>query len=242
MKGSWTVLKDDGRHRPYEMWTHARNVVGAGIDVTRDQRVDCVTSLNRAINHRLRRLTEIYKLKTLPLVRRPNRVLDLLCDLGVAQPNMVRQLVIIRNAVEHEDLEPPSIADCQIFLELVWYFLRSTDGLVMEGLESFQLLPPDDDGSESYWIDISLESELQWPPMISGWLQPQLISDRAIDGWGVIRLEKKKTRAELLARLSRDRDLEDDGGRGLAPEDVYFYGTLDGSPEFQSALIRRYFD
>jgi hypothetical protein len=40
---------------------------------------------------------------------------------------MAGQLIELRNAVEHEDQEPPAVPKLKELSEFTWYFLRSTD-------------------------------------------------------------------------------------------------------------------
>jgi hypothetical protein len=256
VSGSWLNFGSEPRRRPYEMWNHARSVLA--IDATRDQRIDGVTTMKRAINLRLRQLEELYHLRKLPILGRPNAMLDLLCRLGIAQPNMVRRLTDIRNAVEHEDADPPQGADCDMFLELVWYFLRSTDRLVEQAVDTFELIPPDaTDEPGPYWLEISLGKDLRWPPTMFGWLPEKMTLDQSVTGWAPIRVEKMNTRAEHRASLTASLKAEVFGDtgedqhtefdplvleRGTEPEDVFIRGVIDGPPEFVSKLVRRYFE
>jgi len=88
-------------------------------------------SVAGALSHRAQALESIYNLRALPLEGKPKRDFELLQYLGIVRPVMLKRLVDIRNLVEHEDADSPNIDDCRMLAEFVWYFLRSTDSIVM---------------------------------------------------------------------------------------------------------------
>ena len=103
------------RLRAYEIWNHAERVLRhAESDL---QLVDVITTLKRAIDHRVRALDEIYSFGSIPIRDKPSEVLSILESLEVVRPLMFRNLLEIRNAVEHQDAPPPDQKNCQVFLD-----------------------------------------------------------------------------------------------------------------------------
>jgi hypothetical protein len=86
-------------------------------------------------------LKEIYQLRDLPTGTKAMKDLELLECLGIIRPLMLRQLINIRNIVEHEVSSPPSTDECLMFADLTWYFLRSTDNLVNSYVEEIYFEP-----------------------------------------------------------------------------------------------------
>jgi hypothetical protein len=125
--------------RAYEIHEHASNRLAHG--ATKLDRVDAITSLKRAVTQRVQVLKEAYELGWLSIPNKPKRDLELVAYLGIVRPLMLRRLIEIRNLLEHEDSDPPSSEDCEIFADFVWYFLRSTDVLAHRRLTRFTLVP-----------------------------------------------------------------------------------------------------
>src|SRR5438128_6969353 len=90
-------------------------------------RGDAIAALRRAVGQRVRVFSDVHRLEHLPLERKPKNTMELLEVLGVIRPIMLRTLVDIRNAYEHEDIPPPSEDRCRELADLAWYFLRSTE-------------------------------------------------------------------------------------------------------------------
>src|SRR5207247_1310376 len=98
--------------------------------------------------HRVSTLRQLYDLKRLPLPDRPKEDLALLEYLGLIRPMMLEKLIAIRNAYEHEDAAPPDIAACRDFVDLIWYFLRSTDMWVRHVPFDFDMAARDSTGEQ----------------------------------------------------------------------------------------------
>ena len=132
---SWVQYPESTHHhpkesvfRPYEIHQHACDILAG--DPNRDQRGDAIRALRRAVGMRLKELKEIYQLRELPTGMRSLKDLELLESFGIIRPFMLMRLIDLRNSVEHEDSIPPPTDECLMFADLVWYFLRSTDGLI----------------------------------------------------------------------------------------------------------------
>ena len=157
------VHSDRAWKRPYEIWSHAENKleeVGTELD-----RVDSIMNLRRCVDQRIRAINDIYDLKKIPISEKPKDILELLQYLGIMRAIMVQKLIDIRNSVEHEGAIPPSQDDCSSFLEFVWYFLRSTDRLVRQAVDSFVLYPTLSFGGP-YYVHLEMNPFNGWIPKI----------------------------------------------------------------------------
>ena len=168
----WERLERSTVDRGYELWEHALSRLTS--DNTSLDRVDAVTGLKRAATQRIRALKEIYGLKELPLQSRPSKDLDLLRYLGIIRPLILRQLIEIRNSLEHEDIQPPSQDECLMFSDVVWYFLKSTDMLAARRVASVDYVPEEwamvDDIVHAL-VTIDYNDPRNAPPSIRGWLK-----------------------------------------------------------------------
>jgi hypothetical protein len=115
--------------RAYEHLAHAEEVLERATSSL--DRVDVVTTLKRAVDHRLRLLNSYYKWKKLLSKQLPKGQLQILEAMGIARHRMVARLIDFRNQIEHGDEPPPESAACADLVEIVWYFLRSTDLLCL---------------------------------------------------------------------------------------------------------------
>ena len=154
--------------RAYVIWSHAENLLNRSVGAL--DRVDVVTTLKRAMDQRLKLLTKEYMFSNIRLKTKSNKTLELFQYLGIIRPLMLRKLLDIRNKVEHQDVAPPSKDICENFLDLVWYFLKSTDSLLKRIPNDF-LFQDVSTQKEAYWISLSI-SYSDWIPDIRGWCRP----------------------------------------------------------------------
>jgi hypothetical protein len=225
--------------RSYEIWSHAEDLLNQH---SKDSRISGISTLWRAISHRLRLIERIYSLKKIPIRNKPTDYLHLLEFLGLVRPLMLQRLKDVRNAVEHEDEFPPDCESFQVLLEFTWYFLRSTDGATQSIITHLQLeADPNPTGEDSdYWFDINNHPHQNWIPTISGWITPGLVSNEPRSDWLIIKVDKVEKRAELINRLkdSENEESIDDSGRGRNPEDIYISGEIRGGSEPLKNLIK----
>ncbi len=182
-----TVFDETLRARAHEIWGHAEQVLSH--PTSAPLRVDAITTLKRAIAHRVRLLENLYSLRSIPLKDKPSDTLKLLEFLGVVRPLMLDKLIAIRNAVEHDDAPPPDIETCQVFLEFAWYFLRSTDSMARVVVDSVELKPSNED--EDYWLNVESGLGHNWIPKLTGWLTPEMLSTQPKDQWLALKVENK---------------------------------------------------
>ncbi|MEA2004266.1 MAG: hypothetical protein U9O53_04925 [archaeon] len=226
--------------RAYEIWEHANLILqqeGNEFDL-----IDAITTLKRAVDHRLRLLNKLYKLKKIPIKEKPSGRLQLLHYMDIVRPIMVDKLIQIRDAVEHEDASPPDYEACKVFSEFVWYFLRSTDNLVREIVVTFNLYPAKSE-LNMYSVGCGIGIEQGWKPTIGGWLPSQLISDESRDSWLRITGEKFDKLSDYLANSQGSHPDEGDQieENGPKPEVTYFKGEIRGPADCLKRLIRLYF-
>lgn len=166
----WTTYSQGGaepapsvRARAYEMWKHAEQ--GLLLSTSEFQRVDVITTLKRSVDHRIRALDETYSFRSIPIKDKPSELLSLLELFEIVRPLMFRNLLEIRNAVEHEDRPPPDYTASQMFLELTWYFLRSTDRMLQLVSDQVGFYPSDDE--DCYWLELTYGPK-SWNPTLRG--------------------------------------------------------------------------
>ena len=114
--------------RGHELWRHAQSRLKN--DPNEFERVDCITSLKRAVNARLKTIESEYHFHALPSLRNKKMTLEKYQDYGLIRPTLIKDLFEVRNLLEHEDVKPPKTSKCQYYVDIVWYFLKSLDSLL----------------------------------------------------------------------------------------------------------------
>jgi hypothetical protein len=125
---TWHVGEYFSWKRSYEHLIHAESLL-KNVD-NEFVRIDIITTLKRTINHRLKLLNKLYHWKSIPFDL-PKGELQRLEIIGVVKKQMVTNLFEIRNQVEHQDKYIPNREKCVQFTEFTWYFLKSTDHLII---------------------------------------------------------------------------------------------------------------
>ena len=125
--------------RPYEMVSHAATLISNGI--TDFSLSDAVANLKRALNHRLQAIESNYNLKAIKFDNMPKGYLELLEAYDLAKPFMIKRLMEIRNKIEHKDAKPPKKERCNELVDITWYFLKSTDRLLVNIACDIELYP-----------------------------------------------------------------------------------------------------
>jgi len=161
----------DDLYNALEIWKHAQELLR--IEDSPLYRADCIINLKRAVNVRLKNLEKIYFIKGLPSDISSKKTLDKFEELGLIRPNILSELIDIRNLIEHEETEPPSKEKCFFYIDIIWYFLKSTDSLVDDIIESFVYLS--EDGNNRIVINIELSSP--WIISASGKMHKQYFSN-----------------------------------------------------------------
>jgi hypothetical protein len=212
--------------RQYEIHEHACNRL---VDDPSDfDRIDAIMTLRRTVGQRVRMLMDTYQLRKLQIGPKPKHDLELLSYLGIIRPFMLKRLIDIRNFVEHQDSSPPPTDECLMFADLVWYFLRSTDGLVELQLEQISFLSPDfkDIWSldrHAHQIDLNFPDPFSEPPAIKAWLDLSSLTYEPRADW--MKIESTK--------LIESKEYE--------PTQVTFTGRVNGTDAQMKSIYEIYF-
>jgi len=73
--------------RAYKIWAHAEEILEQHDDEL--DLVDAVTTLKRAMNHRLQFLKDTYSFKTIPVKSKPQRTIEQLAFWGIVRPTVI---------------------------------------------------------------------------------------------------------------------------------------------------------
>ena len=193
--GSGTFPPTDLRVRSYHMLTHAERLLEQSPSEL--LLADVITNLRRAIDRRVTALKRIYSLKSIPFDDKPADSLGLLESLGIIRSHMLRKLIDIRNAVEHQDAAPPDQGTCKVFAEFTWYFLKSTDRMLEDVPDSFYFWPSNN--MDEYELVVEYGPNNHWTPRIGGWLKAEMLSDVLVTEWIFLKVEQSETR-DTVAR------------------------------------------
>lgn len=224
------IYEATGWERAYELWEHAEDILAK--PQTEAYLADAITNLKRAVNHRISILQETYHFDKIPGYEAPRRSLEQLAYWGIIRPSMLRQLTDIRNAIEHENATPPGQQRCLEFLDLVWYFLRSTDILctsVPGDLEAQEL-------DSARGLTISLKSTSPWRVEFSGWLARSEVSEIEIPGW-IEAISKVWHTGQSAKAIRNDADVQT-----LEDDDLLVSGEILGPPMVYARLAKLFFD
>ncbi|MCI2959287.1 hypothetical protein MN032_16490 [Agromyces atrinae] len=222
---SWTMVDDDTASRAYKLWNFAADLNDGSIDDV--GRGTVVQKLWNAVDHRIRSLHEIYCLnvvKSLLGLPRTSASLDTLHHLGVVRPLILKNLRVVRNRVEHQDRGAPDANECSNLVDSVWYFLRSTDYLVVQKLNTYTLrsgMAVQGSTEQEEFASISVSAD--WGMRMSGWFREQDIIANAGD-------------SEFGITMKLDRQPERSG-----MGDVFLSGSVAPASTGLQRLIRDYF-
>lgn len=225
----------------WRFWGHAERL----LDDKQNEliRADAIVTLRRCVRHRLDSLLDIYSLGRIQLEKKLKYKAEILEHFGIIRPFMLKQLIMFRDSIEHESEPPPEYPQCRAFVDVIWYFLKSTDRLVREVIETI-LLQRVDQGSrtDNYWLQLEFADDhgLDWTPHVRGWLYPAVVSTSLCSGHVHVQDTNYKTRSEM----KRDWTALEAGeaGRGINDEDIYFSGRILGPPQAVRRIVTRYFD
>lgn len=224
------------------IWSHANDIFK--VSDTELFCIDCVTTLKRAIDHRIRLLFEIYRFKDIPIKNKPSGSFEILHHFGIIRSRMVKKLIEIRNKVEHEDAYTPDKETCKDYVELTWYFLRSTDFLVRKLTRGLSFNPEVNDlDPKHYVVSIEIDPFEGWIPKVFAWLEPNMVSKDPKDSWISVKVKRTTTRKALMKSTGQPIDPADwDIGRGKMPDDVHISGEIRGPSISLERIYKIYFD
>ncbi|WP_046180885.1 hypothetical protein [Domibacillus tundrae] len=162
--------------RAYYIWEYAKNLIeNASSDF---QLADGVANLKRSLNQRLQLIEEIYNFRSISNVNKQKRYLELLEAFGIVRPLFMKKLMLVRNDIEHNDAKPPNVDRCLELLDVVWYFLRSTDFIVQLRRYEATFDKLDSEGYETqYSFSLNVDHAAEKLYKISGWFPTDYISE-----------------------------------------------------------------
>ena len=151
---------------------------------------------------------------------------------------MLTKLIDIRNAVEHENVSPPPHERCLELLDFVWYFLRSTDRLVLYPPNSMVFeIAVDAHGYYTYSVVLKAGPPKGWQLDFGGWINVSLLSQVEQKNWFQIDVNNQQTRDEV-------RSWNTEAAKAHAhrrEDDVLIEGTITGPERPLRELFERYF-
>lgn len=137
-------------------------------------RIDAILALKRSMDVRLQHLDSIYGLRQ---YAQPQGIgwLGLLEEWGVIRQRVLRRMKQLRNAVEHDGVDPPSLDACEDYAEVNWWFLKATTPLLTPMLEV-----------EIGQAADHLVLKFSYKPLkisVAGVFLPEMISDSQLADW-----------------------------------------------------------
>lgn len=182
---NWNVLGGGGStvdrklyERSYKMWEHSNSLIENATNEF--QLSDGIMNLKRCLNHRLQLIESLYKFKSINIEdkQKSKGYLELLQNYGIVRPTIMKTLLDIRNGIEHRDENPPNIQRCKEFIDIIWYFLKSTDNMVIIKREEAEFRYYDLCGDETqYWCNIELCDDNEFSLKIHGLFPKEFISN-----------------------------------------------------------------
>jgi hypothetical protein len=240
----FSILSDhfcpDGEwKKAYSYWSHAERTLSTAS--TEFHLIDVVTSLNRALKHRLKTLADLYSFKRIPIGDNPDKVLEQLEYFGIIRPLMLSLLIGVRNTVEHEYVSPPQSDRCGDFVEFIWYFLRSTDVLAGRIVDSLQIKFPGEN-DDYFCLELRTGPYNDWRYQIGGAIRSSLVSVEQKANHFHVTLTKQQTwlqEAEELRKHGIEPIHERELCRNL--DDLRFVGNITGPGNLLRVITERFF-
>ncbi|WP_332647131.1 hypothetical protein [Lysinibacillus sp. 54212] len=177
------ILDKDKGERAYAIWEHSKQLIEN--NESDFHLADGITNLKRALNHRLNTIEEIYCFKAIKIKNKPKGYMEMLEILGIVRPFLMKQLLVIRNDIEHRDNKPPSKERCLELLDVIWYFLKSTDFIVQ--IERYNIVFDEDkerDDSSWFTLEYIYQKDIF---IIRGKIPPEFVYEEPLENtFGVV--------------------------------------------------------
>lgn len=116
----WDEVEED-----YKRWNHLRDNLTSKASIYEME--DFIVGAKRLINHRTKKLFLLYGLKQNLIQNAKKGDFYILQELDIARPYLLNKLREIRNEIEHKFSLSVNLEACQDYLDICWYYLRSTD-------------------------------------------------------------------------------------------------------------------
>jgi len=216
--------------RPWSLYDRAEKKLAT--DTSPDSRGEFFITLKRAIDRRLKGIEQIHEFTklSLPIKIKSKSRLELLEYLGIVRPLLIKKLMTIRNDIEHHDMRPPSMTICQQFLDTTWYFLKSTDFLVIRRVSDLVFEKYDGKGNETaYGVSVNLDDLKYERIETRGWVPSKYVRKTSSDP-KFSKLENCKIEKKANSRRKNDGV--------LLESDLYVSGNLKLDSGKRLELIR----
>jgi hypothetical protein len=230
--------------RPHVILAHAEKVLFSSDSEL--SIADSILSLRRAINSRLKHLHEIYEFRD--LFPKQLGSLERLEQVGLARPFLIKQLLDVRNEIEHNDAAPPSATRARELVDATWYFLRTTDSackLIPQGvtLLSVKRGSSDVDPELYSWLSFRFLPGQHQSLKISGWLSLELLSETEQPGFLLLKVTALRPKgppsADPLDKSAYEAYLAN-AHRG--EDERFIVAEADVHPGFRRQILRLAFE
>lgn len=170
-------LHAEGKSRHYEHLRRAENLLASPAPSEHD-RADCISNLRKCFSQRLKMIEKCYNLRTAVGGQQKTKLFDLLFQIGVIRPFMLKTLLSIRNSIEYDDEMPPCTERCREFCETVWYLLRSTDAFLAFCRSNITLSPDETAPLEDplFWCEIEVQYQPSFSVGLRGKFPPGIVA------------------------------------------------------------------
>jgi hypothetical protein len=231
---SSSTIGDISKHnRPYEMISHSEALISA--TVSDFDLADAIANLKRALNHRLHVIESYYNLKKIKFKGMPKGYLEILEKYGLAKPFLIKKLMEIRNKIEHQDAKPPKIERCKELIDVTWYFLKSTDRLILYIAHHIQLEPNNSNGlSEKYGCTIEL-SYSKKKMSLSGWIPINYVSKKPVNNFF-------KINCSTIHDGSYWKGKDDKFHKDKTKDDIWLIGNLSINDDDKHIILHKSFE
>ena len=127
---------------------------------------------------------------------------------------------------------PPPFARARELLDLTWYFLRSTDGIMTFIRTEISFMPVAFHGDTNYWIELSVDTERKWEIKLRGWVPSEFILPNESEKCISIAATK------IISRKNHHSYLKDTIFDGQ-PTDVFLDGMVTPDDEMVHAVVQK---
>jgi hypothetical protein len=145
---------------------------------------------------------------------------------------LLTKLLEIRNAIEHEDKKPPKRNECLELVDIVWYFLKSTDNMVCTEKSEFEV-DSIIQGKYGYNLGVDWKKD---KIEISGWFPIKFISEKPEKDFFKINIAKRETKASW-----KKNDSKFNYHKNKSIDDTWLIGNLELSPKELLRFYRKIF-
>ena len=187
---SWSIQKDSWKI-PYSYLQHAEELINANNN--KHYLIDAISNIKRAIDHRVKEVSQDYKFKKLSSLIDVKGNMEVLKELELIKPKMVHDVMTLRNILEHQFSDPPNQARCLELAEVAWYFLKSTDYISRQISDGANFV---DIYDENYCFGLDGSPKNDWLKTVSGWLPHDMVSDEEKDGFFAVEVIELKSGAD----------------------------------------------